>query len=154
IHARLPTTAVLLLTFANPLVSRRPQQPSGGYYPTKDATWERKRPAEVGLDSTRLWDAIHWMEADVAKDPPLPKTEQETIATQEKMLREVMHEPQPIVIGVVHVPPGLGGLVLRHGYIVAEFGKSKEVDANASLTKSILSIVAGIAFDRKLISNV
>jgi CubicO group peptidase (beta-lactamase class C family) len=149
--ARLAAPALALLALAGP---QRPQHPSEVYYPTTDASWERRRPSEVGLDSLRLWEAIHWMEAEVAKDPPLPKTEQETIATQEKMLREVMHEPQPIVIGVVHVPPGLGGLVLRHGYIVAEFGKSKDVDANASLTKSILSIVAGVAFDRKLFASV
>jgi CubicO group peptidase (beta-lactamase class C family) len=124
------------------------------YYPTTDRDWQRRRPAEVGLDSVRLWDAIHWVEGEVAKDPPLPKTVEETKAVQEKMLREAMKEPQPFVIGDVHVPPGLGGLILRHGYIVAEFGKSKEVDANASLTKSILSIVAGLAFDRKLIASV
>src|SRR5689334_10666771 len=88
--ARIAAPALALLALAGP-----PRAPEG-YYPTTDASWERRRPAEVGLDSTRLWEAIHWMEAEVAKDPPLPTTEQETIATQEKMLREVMHEPQPI----------------------------------------------------------
>ncbi|MEO8452065.1 MAG: hypothetical protein ABI647_19905 [Gemmatimonadota bacterium] len=151
-----PAAAFLFCATAT-LASASAQQPpstEAPYYPTSDRSWERRRPAEVGLDSVRLWEAIDWAEGEIAKDPPFPRTVDETIATQEKMLREAMGEPQPFVIGPMLVPAGLGGLILRHGYIVAEFGKSRAVNTNASLTKSILSIVAGLAFDQKRIAGV
>jgi CubicO group peptidase (beta-lactamase class C family) len=39
------------------------------------------------------------------------------------------------------------GLVIRHGYIVAEWGDPVRVDMTFSATKSYLSTVAGLAFD-------
>jgi CubicO group peptidase (beta-lactamase class C family) len=57
------------------------------------------------------------------------------------------------VIGPMKPPKGVNGLILRHGYIVAEFGDTREVEVTASLTKSILATVAGVTFDRGLIPD-
>lgn len=46
------------------------------------------------------------------------------------------------------------GLILRHGYIVAEWGDTRRVDMTFSVAKSYLSTVAGLAFDRGLIPDV
>ncbi|MFQ5744981.1 MAG: serine hydrolase domain-containing protein, partial [Acidobacteriota bacterium] len=43
--------------------------------------------------------------------------------------------------------------VVRHGYIVAEWGDTRRVDMTFSVTKSYLSTLAGIALDRGLIRD-
>ena len=43
------------------------------------------------------------------------------------------------------------GLIIRRGYIVAEFGDTVRPDPTYSVAKSMLSTVAGIAVDRGLI---
>ena len=48
----------------------------------------------------------------------------------------------------------LTGIVVRHGYIVAEWGEPDRVDVTNSVTKSFLSSVVGAAFDRSLIHSV
>ena len=44
------------------------------------------------------------------------------------------------------------GLIIKNGYIIGKWGDTKRVDMTFSVTKSYLSTVAGIAYDRKLIS--
>lgn len=44
-------------------------------------------------------------------------------------------------------------MVLRRGYIVAEWGDIKRVDMTFSVTKSFLSTVTGLAWDRGLIHD-
>jgi CubicO group peptidase (beta-lactamase class C family) len=45
------------------------------------------------------------------------------------------------------------GLIIRHGYIVGEFGDTMRPDPTYSVAKSMLSTVAGIALQRGLISS-
>jgi len=45
------------------------------------------------------------------------------------------------------------GVILRHGYIVAEWGDPQRVDMTFSVTKSFLSTTVGLAYDRKLIRS-
>src|SRR5207244_11440359 len=45
------------------------------------------------------------------------------------------------------------GIVIRGGYIVAEWGEPARVDMTHSVTKSFLSAIIGIAFDRKMIRS-
>ena len=147
---RVGAGAVLVGLLAGGSLGAQNQRP---YFPTTDASWTRRRPAEVGLDSARLSAAIAWAQAQVAADGPPPKDAAEMVAGQERMLREQMGEPQPVVLGPMMPPRGVNGLVLRNGYIVAEFGDTKYVETTASLTKSIVSTVAGLAFDRKLVRD-
>ena len=48
---------------------------------------------------------------------------------------------------------GSAGLIIRRGYIVAEFGDTLRPDPTYSVAKSMLATVAGIALDRGLIPN-
>jgi len=48
----------------------------------------------------------------------------------------------------------LTGVILRHGYLVAEWGESSRVDMTFSATKSFLSATVGVACDRGLIRDV
>lgn len=45
------------------------------------------------------------------------------------------------------------GVVIRHGYIVAEWGDTKRVDPTYSVAKSFLSTLLGLALDRGLIRS-
>ncbi len=49
---------------------------------------------------------------------------------------------------------GTNGLVIRRGYVVAEWGDTERPDPTYSVAKSMLSTIAGIALDRGLIGNV
>lgn len=51
-----------------------------------------------------------------------------------------------------HAPAN--GIILRHGYIVEEWGDTHAVDMTHSVTKTFLSAVAGVAFDQHLIRSV
>jgi CubicO group peptidase (beta-lactamase class C family) len=108
------------------------------YYPPA-GRWEKKSPAELGLDAAKLQSAIEYAKAhgskwDFDKDQvrtfgtplgPLPK---ERAATN--------------------------GVLLRHGYIAAEFGDVKASDPVYSVAKSFLSTVCSLAVARGLIKDV
>lgn len=122
------------------------------YFPTTDASWERRRPATMGLDSTKVQAAIAF--AMSTFDPASqPKTEAEMIAQQEAMLVRDLNEPPIKITGPMKPPQGVHGLILKGGYIVGEFGNPREVEVTASLTKSIVSTVAGFAFDDGKLTN-
>src|SRR5579863_3190215 len=108
------------------------------YFPTS-GTWQKKAPAEVGMDAAKLQAAIEYAQAnsstwDFDKDQrrvfgvslgPLPKTRAAT-----------------------------NGIILRHGYIVAEFGDVKANDPVYSVAKSFLSTVCSLAVAQGLIHDV
>lgn len=59
-----------------------------------------------------------------------------------------------VVLGPTKPRGGVNGLILRHGYIVAEWGDIHRPDMTHSITKSYLSTCAGLALDRGLIRDV
>ena len=59
--------------------------------------------------------------------------------------------PHQEIVGPTKKRGTVNGIVLRHGYIVAEWGDTRRVDMNFSVTKSYLSTVGGLAFDRGMI---
>ena len=61
--------------------------------------------------------------------------------------------PTTTVIGEVRPRGGVNGLILRGGRIVAEWGDTRRTDMTFSCAKSYIALVAGLAFDRGLISR-
>ena len=108
------------------------------YFPPP-GKWQKKSPAEAGMDAAKLQQAIEYAQAnssawDFEKDQvrvfgvalgPLPKQRAAT-----------------------------NGIILRHGYIVAEFGDTKANDPVYSVAKSFLSTVCSLAVARRLIMDV
>src|SRR5207245_7890111 len=45
------------------------------------------------------------------------------------------------------------GIIIRHGFIVAEWGDTRRVYMTFSVAKSYLSTVAGLAYDRGLLQD-
>ena len=108
------------------------------YFPPP-GKWQKKTPAELGMDPVKLQQAIDYAQAngstwDFDKDQirtfgavlgPLPKQRAVT-----------------------------NGVIIRHGYIVAEFGDTKTNDPVYSVAKSFISTVCSIAVARGLIKDV
>src|SRR3990167_3103771 len=63
-------------------------------------------------------------------------------------------EPFNTLIGFVKDRGPASGLIARHGYIVAEWGDPKRVDITKSVTKTFLTTVVGLAWQKGLIRDV
>ncbi len=108
------------------------------YYPAR-GDWERRTPEEVGMNAERLAEAIAFAESHETTKP-MDFSDQETIFG--RLLGPIPDER-------AHT----NGLVIRHGYIVAEFGDTTKVDPTYSAAKSYLATLAGLAVDRGLIRD-
>src|SRR5262245_33485800 len=102
------------------------------YYPAPGDKWELRKPEQVGMNPALLAEAI-----DFAKQQKEPKSIAEVIAARQRQ------ESHPEIIGPTKERGEINGLVLRHGYIVAEFGDTERADMTFSATKSFLSAEIG-----------
>jgi CubicO group peptidase (beta-lactamase class C family) len=59
-----------------------------------------------------------------------------------------------VILGPTKAHGPMSGVLLRHGYRVAEWGEPERVDMTFSISKSFLSTVAGLAWDRGLIRHI
>lgn len=115
--------------------------PHAAYEPARDR-WETRKPAEVGMDATLLTEAIEYA-----------KTRDSSWGKTDYMADQVRTFGRPLG----KVPPSHGptnGIVIRHGYIVAEFGDTNAVEPTYSVGKSYLSTLLGLAIDRGLIKSI
>ncbi len=106
------------------------------YVPPPDLAWETRRPAELGMDPERLQDAVDYTlahETDLPEEPG-------------PWLRERFAGiPHQEIVGPTKPRGEVNGIVLKDGYIVAEWGDTERVDMTFSVTKSYLSTTAGLA---------
>jgi CubicO group peptidase (beta-lactamase class C family) len=109
------------------------------YVPAAGDGWEHRAPEEVGIDAGKLAEAVAFIRAH---ETPLEHEE-----------RVALDLPDNATVGPVKPKGGVNGLVVRHGYIVAEFGDTRRTDMTYSVAKSYLSTVAGLAFDRGMIPD-
>ena len=110
-----------------------------------DATWERRAPAAMGVDSTKLAAAIAFAVANEAKAPR---------DMEENHYRTFGREPFGQGIGPFAPRGEPTGVILRGGFIIASWGEPDRVDMTHSVTKSFLSTTVGLAVDRGLIPSV
>jgi CubicO group peptidase (beta-lactamase class C family) len=146
--ATLPCAAILLLLAAAPVVPTALQPVAVAqqiYYPGAADDWERRTPEQVGMDPRLLEEAIQF-----AKD-------NETQAPRDLEQNHYLsfgREPHGEGVGPFKERGDMTGLIVRHGYIVAEWGEPARVDMTFSVTKSFLSTTVGLAWDRGLIRNI
>ena len=69
-------------------------------------------------------------------------------------LKAFANEPDFRIAGPMRERGKPAGIILKNGYIVAQWGDVKRVDMTFSVTKSYLSTVAGLAVDDHLIKNI
>ncbi len=120
--------------------------PANAYYPDAGANgWQHRRATQVGLDSVKLAEAIAFAIASESRNPrDLEVNHYQTFG----------REPFGAAIGPIAPRGAPTGVIVRHGYVVAEWGDPSAVEMTHSVTKSFLSTVVGVAFDQGLIRSV
>jgi CubicO group peptidase (beta-lactamase class C family) len=119
--------------------------PANAYYPDAGPAWQRRAPSAAGFDSTRLAAAIAFAIENESRTP-----RDLELAHYQSFGRE----PFGDAIGVFAPRGDATGMIVKGGYIVAEWGDPERVDMTFSVTKSFLSTTVGLAFDRGLIRDV
>ena len=120
---------------------------SAEYWPGPRGDWERRSPEQVGMDGAQVRDAIAWLTSpeQAGVDPDLER---------ELAINFWGREPYGAKLGPIKQHGGPAGVILRNGYIVAEWGDPARVDMTFSVTKSFVSVTWGLAYDRGLITDV
>lgn len=112
------------------------------YFPPRGA-WEKKTPAELGFDAAKLQTAVEFA---VANENPSSKDVAEDLrATFGK------REPGYKILGPTQPRAALNGIVVRRGYVAAEWGDTARTDMTHSVAKTFLTTVTGLAWQRGLI---
>lgn len=118
--------------------------PAAAQYVPERGAWERRAPTAVGMDAALLEAAVGFAEAN------------ETSVDRDQELSQMQsfgREPLGHGIGPFRVRGGAAGVIVRNGYIVAEWGDVHRVDMTHSVTKSFLSTVVGLALDDGLVRS-
>ncbi|MFO7847697.1 MAG: serine hydrolase [Balneolaceae bacterium] len=115
------------------------------YFPPSGSDWEVRSPGQLGFDSALLDEAV-----DVALENENSVERDLRIA----ILKAFSSEPYHEIGGPTKERGGPAGMIIKDGYIAAQWGDTERVDMTFSVTKSYLSTVAGLAVDRGLIRSV
>ncbi|MEO8074708.1 MAG: serine hydrolase [Acidobacteriota bacterium] len=121
----------------------RPISPAA-YFPER-FDWQHKKPEEVGMDSALLARAV---QAAVEADSPGPHDM--ALLLKGSFGRELFDT----LVGPVKDRGPASGLIVHNGFIVAEWGDPARADITNSVTKSFLSTVVGLAWQKGLIHDV
>uniref|UniRef100_UPI00404883FA serine hydrolase domain-containing protein n=2 Tax=Roseivirga sp. TaxID=1964215 RepID=UPI00404883FA len=114
------------------------------YFPER-GKWESKAPQSLGLNASKLSEAVKYAEANEYSG-----SKDLRIAILEGFKAEPFHK----IAGPTRKRGGPAGVIIKDGYIVAQWGDVNRVDMTFSVTKSYLSTMAGLALDAGLIANV
>ena len=113
------------------------------YYP--DTSWQTKKPSELKMNTALIDSAISFaIRNEIKAEYDL------------RIANYKAHEREPgyRIAGPMRDRGKPAGIIVKNGYIVAQWGDIKRVDMTFSVTKSYLSTVAGLAFDDHLIKNI
>lgn len=113
------------------------------YFPGKE--WQHKQPADVGINSGLLKEAVDFA---IASDASAPRD------LKLNHYRSFGREPFGDPIGPIKNRGDQTGIIIKNGYVIAEWGEPWRVDMTHSVTKSFLSSVVGLAYDRGLIKSI
>ena len=114
------------------------------YYPPA-GSWETRRPEQVGMNAARLQEAVNFALASESTAPrDLELAHYTTFG----------REPFGHAVGPFRERGDPTGIIIRNGYIVAEWGDPERVDMTFSVTKSFVSSTVGLAVDRGLIRSI
>ncbi len=111
------------------------------YFPPA-ATWEKRD--GYGFDKAKLAKAIELAKASESKSP-----RDQELGQAQTFGREPYGEP----VGPFRSRGEMTGLIIKDGYIVAEWGEPERVDMTHSVTKSFITVTAGVAFDSRIIRD-
>ncbi len=115
------------------------------YFPAR-GEWATSTPEEQGMDGETLKMAINFAlenQNQGSRDLAVWLRDETGFGT----------EPFFDTYGPTTVRAAMSGLVIRHGKVVAEWGETHKVDMTFSVSKSFLSTVVGLAYDRGLVRD-
>jgi CubicO group peptidase (beta-lactamase class C family) len=107
--------------------------------------WERRSPEQVGMDGGKLQEAIAFAKERESKAPR---------DLEAAHYQSFGREPFGSAVGPMKARGDASGVIVRRGYIVAEWGDPARVDMTFSVTKSFVSTTVGLAVERGLIKSV
>src|ERR1051325_6221208 len=115
---------------------------NAAYYPER-FDWQKHTPQQEGFDAAKLDEAIKFA---IASDSPAPHDQ--AIVHQQSF---AANEPFDAILGPHSVRAPLNGIIIHHGYVVAVWGETKKVDMTHSVSKTFLTTVVGLAWQKGLI---
>lgn len=121
------------------------------YCPGEPASWHRLRPAEAGFDP----DALAWAVAfAMAHESNWPHSLHYPDGRYVGNVEWNETGPWSEVVGPVRERGGPAGVILKGGRRVVEWGDTARPDMTFSVAKSYLSLLAGLAVEDGLITDV
>ncbi|HEU4861353.1 MAG TPA: serine hydrolase [Chitinophagaceae bacterium] len=113
------------------------------YFP--DSTWQTKKPAELKMNAALVDSAVSFAIRNETKTD---------YDLRIAILKAHANEPNYRIAGPTSERGRPAGIILKNGYIVAQWGNVERVDMTFSVSKSYLSTVAGLVLDDRLIKNI
>lgn len=115
------------------------------YFPGSWGNWETRAPEEMGFNSDSILAVIEYARANETTNPR---------SMEENHYQTFAREPFGDGVGPFKDRGDQTGIIIKNGYIIAEWGEPFRVDMTHSVTKSFLSSTVGIAYDLGLIKDV
>jgi hypothetical protein len=115
------------------------------YFPSRDI-WEKRAPESQGMNAAGVKDAITFALQNETSSP--------------RDLKEAHYqsafgrEPFGFPVGPMKERGGCSGLIIKNGYIIAEWGTPGRVDLTFSVAKSFLSTTVGLAVEEGHIKSI
>src|SRR5258706_9245246 len=109
--------SIFLLCLGAPIPALS-QSKQSAYYPAPGDNWQHRRPEDVGMDSALLEQAVAYAKTQASAIPADFSTQVETFGR---------------VLGPLPKSRGeTNGIIIRHGYIVAEWGDTNQISPTRS----------------------
>lgn len=134
--------SILLLSVATLGLAQKKKE-TIPYYPGK--VWIKKAPEEVGMNAAKLKAAVDFAIANETRN---------SRSMEENHYQTFGKEPFGDAIGPMKDRGPQTGVIIKNGYVVAEWGDPHRADMSHSVTKSFLSTTVGLAYDRGLIKSI
>lgn len=108
--------------------------------------WQARAPAQLGFDPDKLAQALQYAQSKAVVEP----------SDMYRVLLDAYtaREPNYAVLGPTRDRVGSAGLVIRHGYIAAQWGDVERADMTFSAVKSYLATLVGVAVAEGRIASV
>ena len=114
------------------------QTTNAQYFPGQWGDWETRAPEQMGFNADSIAAVIEYAQANETTNPR---------SMEENHYGTFGREPFGDGVGPFKDRGDQTGIIIKDGYIVAEWGEPFRVDMTHSVTKTFLSSTVGIAYD-------
>jgi CubicO group peptidase (beta-lactamase class C family) len=116
-------------------------------YAPSAAHWEVQPPAVAGVRADALQAAVAWHRSHESAWP------RDFITSGGRYIGVADEPPDSEPLGPVRPREDVNGVVVRRGYLIAEWGDTRRPDMSFSIAKSYLAVLAGLALQQGLIRD-